>query len=241
MLKNILHHKPQIERTEETLTIPTATGEAGLAYPLQVIDNLRYLITRIQRDRPFPKRLAMVAALRGEGVSYLSLALAATLASDLKDRVCLVDLNWHWPLNTPFTVPENEGIASVLAGKATLNDVIAPTGLEQLSILPSGKVDRGLGAIYAHGEPLRGIIDQLCERFDRLIFDVPAILAISDAVPLAALADGCCLVIRHGVTGESDVKLALDEIRHLPVLGTVLNHTHYASPAPWIEVLMGRM
>ena len=59
-------------------------------------------------------------------------------------------------------------------------------------------------------------------------------------MPLASLSDACCLVIRQGVTPVEDVRLALDEIEHLTILGTVLNQAHYATPAVILKFIPTR-
>ena len=61
--------------------------------------------------------------------------------------------------------------------------------------------------------------------------DIPAILATNDAVPLASLGSACCLVIRQGVTWMEDVKLALDEIDHLSIMGVVMNKFKLNTPS----------
>jgi Mrp family chromosome partitioning ATPase len=74
------------------------------------------------------------------------------------------------------------------------------------------------------------IIEDLSKEFDHLILDIPAIRATNDAVPLASLGDACCLVIRQGVTTAEDVRLTLDEIDHLPILGVILNRVRLKTP-----------
>jgi len=62
------------------LVIPAGDGTPLQKFSGEVVDNLRYMVTRILRNGQLPSRLSMVSALRGEGVTYLSQALAATIA-----------------------------------------------------------------------------------------------------------------------------------------------------------------
>src|SRR5512138_478639 len=79
------------------LVMPSPGGEAWATFPLTVVDPMRRLISRMGRKESIPARLSFVAALRQEGVSYITWAFATTLAYDLKTSVCIVELNWWWP------------------------------------------------------------------------------------------------------------------------------------------------
>lgn len=228
---------------DRSLTIPTIHGAAGLSFPGPVVDNLRYMLARIGReqapDAPLPRRLGLVSALRGEGVSYLAQALGGVIAHDMPGRTCVVELNLHWPSATPFAEPGAPGLAGVLEGWSKLEDALCPTGWPNLTVLPAGRADADKRPVLARGQALRDTLTQLEAMFDYIILDLPAVLATSDAVPLAGLADGICLVVRQGLTPDSDVKAALDEIRHLPMLGVVLNQASYATPSGLASLLVG--
>src|SRR5438093_13785994 len=75
-----------------------ATTESALAaFSPDVVSNLRRLTTHLAYQDHLPERIAIVAALCGEGVTYTTLALATILANDLNTRVCAVELNWQSP------------------------------------------------------------------------------------------------------------------------------------------------
>jgi Mrp family chromosome partitioning ATPase len=91
--------------------------------------------------------------------------------------------------------------------------------------------------VYSRSQALQMLIHELGSRFDYLILDVPAILATNDAVPLASLGSACCMVVRQGATGISDVEQALDEIDHLTVLGVVLNRVKMSTPPGLVKLV----
>jgi len=213
------------------LVLPAGDGTPIYKFSGEVIDSLRYMVTRIMRNGQLPTRLAMVSALRGEGVTYISQALAATVANDMKARVCVVDLNWWWPSPIKLAARDNPGLAAVIAKEAKLDEVIEPTGWSNLALVPAGNMPVEHRPVTARSQELREIIDDLSTRFDYLILDIPAIHSTSDSIPLASLGDACCLVIRQGITTVEDVRLALDEIDHLPIIGVVMNRVKLATPA----------
>ncbi len=219
------------------LTLPGADGEPVAAYPGEVIDPLRRMLTHLGKKNALPRRIAMVAALRGEGVTYLSQALAATMANDMAARICVIDLNWWWPAKKDFIQDENGGLAAVLSGEKALDDALVPTGWPNLFFIPAGQTDQVQRHSIARSQALKDVVDSLDASFDHLIFDIPAILATSDAVPLASLASHCCLVIRQGVTPSEDVRRALDEIDHLSILGVVMNQARFKTPPAILKLI----
>jgi Mrp family chromosome partitioning ATPase len=221
--------------------IKSAGGETWLTVSGESARPLRAMVTRLIQRGEMPARLSLVAALSEEGVSYITLALAAVIAHDLAVSVCAVELNWWWPgmarLLQPAAAPASPGLSAVLAGAATLDDALLPTAAPNLTLLPAGEMDIERRPIVARGAALRETIAQLSARFDHVLLDIPAIRATSDAIPLAALGKACCLVVRQGVTPAQEIRLALDDIEHLPMLGAVLNQVRVATPA-WLLKLV---
>lgn len=116
-------------------------------------------------------------------------------------------------------------------GTASLDDVLAPTGWSNLAFLPAGAISPVSRPVTARSETLREVIEQLNQRYDQLVLDIPAILATNDAVPLASLATAVCLVIYQGATTVTDAQRALGEIDHLPIVGTILNRASLKTPS----------
>lgn len=223
------------------LTVPNYAGTQSITYPGEVVDSLRQLTTRIiSREGKFPQRLSMVAALRKEGLSVLSQALAATLAHDMEVRVCMVELNWWWPSAMTLSNTENPGLEGILSGQYSLDDIICHTGWENLCYVTAGRIPKKERPVIARNPYLRQVINELGERFDHLILDIPAIHSTSDAVPLASLGTALCMVVSQGVTGVEDARLALDEVSHLPIVGVVMNRSKMSTPGLLYHLLSGR-
>lgn len=219
-----------IPADEFNLDLPDQDGNILQSYPPEVVDNLRQLIIRLGIKQPFPARLALTSALRGEGVSYQTFALAATMANDSNANVGIVDLNWWYPGLLAGFIDQQSGLAAVLDGTQKLDQVIVPSRWPNLSFIPAGELKASARAKTARSQALAEIIESLSNRFNHLILDVPAVLASSDAPPLISLANGCCLVIRQGVTPIEDVRSALDTISHLKIYGVILNQVSLATP-----------
>jgi Mrp family chromosome partitioning ATPase len=223
--------------------------------PAEVVSGLRQMLTRMIASGEWPRSVALTSALREEGVSYTALALSAVLSQDTSKPVCLVDTNWYWP-STPLgdttakpatgapavgRVP-GAGLAAVLSGELGLDEALVrvqdTNALDErqgmdwgLALLPAGQMGQGRRVVAARSPELKAAVAQLRDRFEYLILDVPAVLATSDAIALAGLADGCCLVVQQGVTPAAAVQEALAAIRHLPVKGVIMNHVQVHMPA----------
>jgi Mrp family chromosome partitioning ATPase len=244
------------------LALHASSGELLHSFPATVIDSIRHMENVLTYSGHLPKRIALVSALSGEGVTYSALALAATLANDLPTRVCAVELNWYSPgmatrLSEPIIArPKRRrrktgaanpaappafaggpGLAGVLTQGTPLDDALIPTGLPNLHLLPAGDLLPQQRPGVARGDALKQCIDQLSERFDHIILDIPAIHSTGDAVALASLGDGCCVVVRQGLTPAASVRRALDDLKHLVMLGVILNQAHSYLPR-WMSVLV---
>ena len=83
----------QSERRAIVTAAPSALGEV----PAPVIEAVRFLIASLQnqeKEAQLPTRLGFTSALAGEGVTFIARTVAAVIAHDLRERVCVIDLNW---------------------------------------------------------------------------------------------------------------------------------------------------
>ncbi len=218
--------KPQVPE----LVLPSPNGDAWIAFPFTVVDQMRRLISRLGRKESIPARLSFVAALRQEGVTYVSWAFATTLAYDLETSVCIVDLNWWWPTELSRKISTCGGLGAVLTKETTLSQAVVNSGKPNLAILPAGELSLAERALFSRSAILKETIQELAARYNHLVLDIPSVLASPDAIPLASLGDACCLVIHQGVTSATDVKTALTDLDHLPQLGVVMNKFHLNAP-----------
>lgn len=220
------------------LQFQTADSQSIYRFPTTMEQPLRHMVTRLSRDQQLPPKLAMVAALRHEGVSLISLALAAIMAHDLSRTICLVDLNWWWPnAFMQSLTPNSSGIALLLRRESQWDQALVRTTLPNLAILPAGHLLPEQRSVVARSTALKNLLEELSLRVDHLILDIPAILTTSDAIPLASLGDACCPVVQQGVSSRSMVGRAVDEVRHMPLVGVVMNRVRVTTPA-WLLKLI---
>jgi Mrp family chromosome partitioning ATPase len=210
--------------------------------PANVVESIRYLVVSLQhqqKEAQLPLRLGLTSALAGEGVSFTSRALGAVVAHDLRERVCVIDLNWTDQLSGKArrrhrkkseTEVVQLGLADALRRDATLREVISVTSDPRLTLVPAGTATPAEAQVFSQSSELAHIINVLQRHHDRLILDLPPVLSSSTAISLARHADVIAFVVRYGVTSVTQVKLALERLGPVPSLGIVLNRAETRIP-----------
>jgi Mrp family chromosome partitioning ATPase len=193
--------------------------------PARVAAALRYFVARVQLQdsKGLPGRLALTAALGGEGVTYVTRSLAAVIAYDTDASVGVVDFNWRRPTPPADGVERQLGLADAAEHGVAIDQVIQRTSNPRLSLIPAGEAPIARRPALAGSHALAAVLDDLDQRFDYLLMDLPPVLATSDAMNLTQLADAYVLVVRQGVTAESQVDAALAELEGGEALGVILN------------------
>lgn len=238
---------PTTQSQDLPIALRAANGDTICVFPADVVSNIRQMENTLIYSQTMPKVLGLIAALSGEGVTYVALAVGTTLATDLPGSICVVETNWYMPglqarisgRRIAGTSAEGDGggLAAVLTRASTLDQALVPTALPNLHLLPAGNMPQQLRPSMARSDALKQCLAELGQRFDHVILDIPAIHATSDAIALASLTAGCCVVIRQGITPVAQVRQAVDNLQHLNLLGVVFNQMHSELPR-WMHTLI---
>jgi polysaccharide biosynthesis transport protein len=95
-----------------------------------------------------------------------------------------------------FDVNNNVGLTNYLTTEMQLDEVILPTAVENLSILPSGILPSDAVGIL-NSQRMSDMIGELKLRYDIVFFDSPPMLGVSDASVLASEVDQTIIVVQH--------------------------------------------
>jgi capsular exopolysaccharide synthesis family protein len=140
--------------------------------------------------------LCVTSGGAGEGKS-LTLFNLAYVSAQLGDRVLLVDSDMRRPTqHKMFKAPNRLGLADLLVGKASVDEVIKTSSVPNLDFLPSGKLPSSAHGVLSAAR-LRALIDELKTRYDYVFFDAPPIMGVSDAAIISSEVDGVLLVVQH--------------------------------------------
>ncbi len=224
-------HGHEVDEGDGSLVIQGVRGPLHYAAP-EITIELRHMVARLEAQEKggFPARLALTSALSGEGVTFVTRSLAAVLANDLDRQICLVDLNWWGADAVHSSLPSRSGMAGVVAGDLEVRDVIVQTANPRLWVVPAGRATISERPVLAKSERLATVLDELDARFDHLLLDLPAVLKNGEALTLASHSEMCALVVLQGVTADSYVRAALEDLSEQHVLGVILNKASTAIP-----------
>jgi len=171
-----------------------------------------------------PVGLILFSAGPGEGKSTTLHRLVRTMGAT-GERVLLIDSDVRRPVQHRLAKRAKEpGLSDVLLGQRSLDEVIQRGISPGLDFIPSGSAP-GFTLSLLHVNRLRELLTTLRGRYDKVMFDSPPIIGVSDTAVLASVVDGAMLLIQHRRNPQSMVVRAqqtLDAIK-TPLLGVVLN------------------
>jgi capsular exopolysaccharide synthesis family protein len=143
------------------------------------------------------KSFVTVSGGVGEGKSTTIFNLAYVCAEQ-GHRILLVDADLRRPVQHKFVGAANsKGLINVLLGEGEPEDyIVADTGVENLSLLPAGRLRRGSLGIMT-GERIRALIEKVSGDYDYIFFDSPPVLGVTDSSILANEVDGVMFVVQY--------------------------------------------
>ncbi|MCF6272734.1 MAG: polysaccharide biosynthesis tyrosine autokinase [Rhodobacteraceae bacterium] len=169
--------------------------------------------------------LLITSSRPGEGKSFISTNLATVMAQS-GQNICLVDADIRRGyLRNYFGLEKSApGLTDVLAGEATLEDIIHTDPYSGLHFLPTGKYPPNPSELLMH-ENFGTLCQELDARFDMTLIDSPPLLAVTDPVIIGKYAGMILLVVRHMFTNIKEVEAALKKLESngLKANGAVLN------------------
>lgn len=172
------------------------------------------------------KLLVITSPGMGDGKSTLSVNLATSFARSGR-KTLLIDGDLHKPdvagmLNLPTGL---RGLQDYLFGGDLQKAIYKVDGME-LSVLAADtrNTQDALELLTIPETPER--IRQLRDKFDYIIIDTPPVLAFSDAMVWAKMADGVIMTSFIGHTSTVEMKEALERLYEMKanVIGTIVNN-----------------
>ncbi len=108
-----------------------------------------------------------------------------------------------------LNLKNDKGLSQYLSHLATLEEIIQPTGTENLFLMPGGPMPPNPSELLIKPE-MTALIQQLKQQFDYVVLDTPPVGLVTDALALAAQADHILFVVRQNYTPRAMLQ-ALEE------------------------------
>lgn len=162
-------------------------------------------------DHGVPRVLLLTSAVPGEGKSTSALALARNFAQ-LGKRVLLIEADMRNPsLHRSLSLRSEKGLSNLLAGAATLQEVIVDSGDVRLDVILSGPLPPNPTELLS-GSRLVSLLSIAAQHYDQVVIDGPPVMGIADGPLLASSADATMLVVDSGRTKISNAQAALKRL-----------------------------
>ncbi len=174
-------------------------------------------------DKPLRSFLVTSAAPQ-EGKTTTAISLAVTMAQS-GSRTLIVDTDMRRPrLHRAFGVSNDKGLSSTIVGESTLDDAIQATDAQDLDVLVCGPIPPNPAELL-HTAAFKHIVEQLSERYERVIFDSPPVGAVTDPVVLGTHLDGAVVVLKAQRTTKDAATQAMRTLKdaNVHIFGAVLN------------------
>jgi protein-tyrosine kinase len=200
-----------------------------------VAEQYRTLRTNLQglNSKHPVKTITITSSTHSEGKTITSINMAVSMVRDLnKKNILLVDADLRrGRISKYLGVDVQAGLSDLLSDGVSIDDTLLNIGIDNLTILPSGKIPHNPAELLG-SQKTRNLIAALRERYDYVIFDTPPIIPVTDAGILGAQTDGVIMVVKAEKTqkgvvihGEGLLKQAQAKL-----IGYILTNIQYHIP-----------
>lgn len=196
ILGNIMHSE-----THSDLVV-SDNPKSNIAESFRVLrTNLQFMLTG-----PEGKVISIHSNNPGEGKSFNSVNIATILAMNNK-KVLLVGGDMRRPrLHKIFDLLNEHGLSTYLIGYDTIEQIIIPTLVKNLSFMPSGPIPPNPAEILGKPE-MKILLEEVRLRFDFVIVDNPPIALVTDGIIISQLSDLNVFILRYGVTHKNQLEV----------------------------------
>ncbi len=179
--------------------------------------------------------VAVTSPTKGCGKSMVAANLAVSLSLEVNHTVLLVDLDMRNPsVHNYFGFKPEHGLVDHLAGDMEISSLLVHPGIERLVLLPSAKAIQHSSELISTPE-MADLIDDITNRYTSriILFDLPPLLHIDDALIFLPKVQSSLLVVEEGVSTPAEVRESMRYLESSNLLGTVYNKAREHEHSPY--------
>lgn len=192
-------------------------------------ESIRAIRTNFQfvANEKVKNTILLTSSVKGEGKSFTSLNIALSLGLNNKKTI-LINFDLRRPkLHDYLNLTSEKGLSAYLSGNASLEEVIIPTGYDNVDVILAGVIPPNPMELIANDQT-RDMFDELKKTYDYILIDSPPVGVVADAYLLIKYADVNIFITRQNYTlkkvfgqlmqsfekrGISNVNIVLNDIR----------------------------
>lgn len=224
---------PHMERNEypdESVAIVDGLSESLVPFYERsslITEQYRSLRTRLLSQNPnYEHRiLAITSAVPREGKSVTTLNLGCILAEIRHLKVLVVDGDFRRSsLAHMLNQPPGPGLAEVLNGETTYEQVIRKTPIPNLMFIPAGSTNNRSPAELLTAASAMPTFRRMQNDFHYTIVDTPPATTVTDVGIIGQMCSGVIVIIRLNRTHEAAAKRAVRhlQVNNIPIIGSLL-------------------
>jgi len=192
-----------------------------------VTEQYRSLRTRLLSNNPnYEHRiLAITSAVPKEGKSVTTLNLGCILAEIRHLKVLVVDGDFRRSsLAHMLSQPAGPGLAEVLDGESTYDEVLRTTPIPNMMFIPAGSTNNRSPAELLTAAAASPTFRRMQNDFHYTIVDTPPATTVTDMGIIGQLCTGVIVIVRLHRTHEAAAKRAvrLLQVNNIPIVGCLL-------------------
>jgi len=205
------------------------TKEQPLSYTAESFQKVLINLDYANIDKKI-KVIEFTSTLASEGKSTFISNLSYLMGQKNK-KVILLDLDLRKPKgHRIFNSANKDGLTDYLSGKIPFETLVKHSDQLGIDYIVAGEKTTAIVNVL-EAQKLHDLIQKLREVYDYILLDAPPVIAVSDALYIAKLADGVIFVVAQNVAKKTLVKEAIQTLKHnnVHIIGTVLTQVSLKS------------
>ena len=192
-----------------------------------VTEQYRALRTRLLSQNPTYEHrvLAITSAVPKEGKSVTTLNLGCVLAEIRHLNILVVDGDFRRSsLANMLNQEDGPGLAEVLSGDATYDQVIRDTPIKNLKFIPAGCTGRRSAAELLTAASAQLAFKRMRNDFHYTIVDTPPATTVTDVGIIGQMCTGVIVIVRLHRTHDAAARRAvrLLQVNNIPIIGCMV-------------------
>jgi succinoglycan biosynthesis transport protein ExoP len=231
---------PSFAANGRTGTRQLMRGERQFAAPVTMehrnsgsAEAFRALRTSLLLSSPVapPQVILVTSAMMQEGKTFNAVNLAVVLAQT-GQKVLLIDSDMRRPaVHRCLGIPIDSGLSACLAGTQSPDNVAVPVkNIPGLHVITAGHMPPYPSEMLA-SDAMPQLMQRWRQEYRYIVVDTPPVLAVTDAVVCARIADVVVLVARSGQSRRQSLIRTRDVLRKVRanIVGVIVNDLSFDS------------